>query len=106
MQNLFPSNFFGNGDLEEERRLMYVAITRAKRYLHMSYSDTRSNYGQQEDCQASQFISEIPARLLHVNDENDRIYRPPKKKIPSGIQHGFVSGMNLFKIGQTKTKKS
>ena len=85
---------------------MYVAITRAKRYLHMSYSETRSNYGQQEECKASQFISEIPHRLVRANDENNRIYQPPKKKIPSAMQHGFVSGMNLFKIVQSKKKNS
>lgn len=84
---------------------MYVAITRAKRYLHLSYSETRSNYGQQEDCQRSQFISEIPKHLVHVNNENDQIYQPPKKKLPPAMQHGFISGTNLFTIGQTNTKK-
>ena len=87
-------------------RLMYVAITRAKRYLHLSYSDTRSNYGQQEDCQRSQFISEIPTHLVaHASNENDRIYQPPKKKMPPAMQHGFVSGMNLFHMGQANKTK-
>lgn len=85
---------------------MYVAITRAKRHLHMSYSETRSNYGQQEDCKPSQFISEIPHHLVHVFNENDQIYQPPsKKKMPPAIQHGFISGMNLFHIGHTTNKK-
>ncbi|CAF1174821.1 unnamed protein product [Rotaria sordida] len=97
VQNLFPSNAFENCDIEEERRLMYVAITRAKRYLHISYSKTRLNYGQQETCQRSQFISEIPKKLLDVSNENNVIYEPPKKKInlikntKIPIQHGFIT---------------
>ncbi|CAF3897918.1 unnamed protein product [Rotaria sordida] len=111
VQDLFPSNFFGNCDIEEERRLMYVAITRAKRYLHMSYSETRSNYGQQETCQRSQFISEIPKRLLHVNHENNEMYEPPKKKIHSikqmtmSTQNGFITGKNLMNVVQQNKKK-
>ncbi|CAF2377527.1 unnamed protein product [Rotaria sp. Silwood2] len=111
VQNLFPSNFFGNCDIEEERRLMYVAITRAKQYLHMSYSETRSNYGQQETCQQSQFISEIPKKVLHVNNENKKTYKPPKKKIKSvqnmtmPTQNGFITGKNLMNVVQLNKKK-
>ncbi|CAF3037176.1 unnamed protein product [Rotaria socialis] len=110
VQNLFPSNFFGNCDIEEERRLMYVAITRAKRYLHISYSETRSNYGQQETCQRSQFISEIPKGLLFENNENNRIYEPPKKKMnfikhmAMPVQTGFITGKNLMNVVQLKEK--
>lgn len=79
---------------------MYVAITRAKRYLHMSYSDIRSTYGQQETCRPSQFISEIPNKLVHVYKakENDQIYKPPKKKMMIPIQNGFVTGKNLLNV--------
>jgi hypothetical protein len=85
---------------------MYVAITRAKRYLHMSYSETRSNYGQQETCKASQFISEIPSRLVHVYNENDEIYQPPtKKKMTTSMQNGFVTGKNLLNVVQWNKKK-
>lgn len=84
---------------------MYVAITRAKRFLHMSYSESRSNYGQQEDCKASQFISEIPNRLVHVFNENDEIYKPPKKKMTIPVQSGFITGMNLYNVGQWNKKK-
>jgi hypothetical protein len=84
---------------------MYVAITRAKRYLHMSYSEIRSNYGQQENCKASQFITEIPIRLVHVFNENDQIYQPPKKKMTLPVQNGFVTGKNLFNMMQSNKKK-
>jgi superfamily I DNA/RNA helicase len=121
VQNLFPSNFFGNCDIEEERksflfhpsnlfsylqgRLMYVAITRAKRYLHMSYSQTRSSYGQEENCRPSQFISEIPSKLVHIYNENDEIYQPPKKKMTIPTQHGFITGKNLLNVVKWNKKK-
>ena len=84
---------------------MYVAITRAKRYLHISYSESRSNYGQQEKCKASQFINEIPTRLVHVFNENEDIYEPPAKKMTLPMQNGFVTGKNLFNVVQWNKKK-
>jgi DNA helicase-2/ATP-dependent DNA helicase PcrA len=48
-------------DLEEERRLMYVGITRAMHLLHLSHARTRHQYGQSFRQQPSQFLSEIPA---------------------------------------------
>lgn len=83
---------------------MYVAITRAKRYLHISYSKMRSNYGELERCQKSQFISEIPKELLSDHNENKEIYEPPKKKInfikheTMSTQSGFITGKNLMNI--------
>jgi hypothetical protein len=72
----------------------------------MSYSESRSNYGQQEKCQASQFISEIPTRLVHVYNENDEIYQPPtKKKMTTSMQNGFVTGKNLLNVVQWNKKK-
>ena len=84
---------------------MYVAITRAKRYLHMSYSKTRFTYGQEELCKSSQFIAEIPNRLVHVYNENDDIYQPPKKKMTIPAHNGFVTGKNLLNIVQFNKKK-
>ncbi len=51
-------------DLEEERRLCYVGITRAKDNLALSYALTRSQWGSQREGMPSRFIHEIPAELL------------------------------------------
>jgi ATP-dependent exoDNAse (exonuclease V) beta subunit len=83
---------------------MYVAITRAKRHLHISYSDTRSTYGHQETCKPSQFISEIPSKLVHVYNENDDIYQPAKKKMAIPRQSGFITGKNLLTVVQCNKK--
>ncbi len=52
--------------LEEERRLMYVAITRARRFLTLSMSRTRKRYGKEEPCSPSRFILELPKEQLRL----------------------------------------
>ena len=60
-QNLFPSMMSGDSqeNLEEERRLFYVAITRAKKRLFLSHTTNRFKWGQYIDCEASRFLSEL-----------------------------------------------
>lgn len=65
-EGLFPhenSASEANG-LEEERRLMYVAITRARRRLYLSFAQTRMLHGQSRYSIASRFLSELPHKLL------------------------------------------
>jgi DNA helicase-2/ATP-dependent DNA helicase PcrA len=50
-------------NLEEERRLAYVGITRAKKTLTLSYARVRSTYGEREYQMPSRFLSEIPERF-------------------------------------------
>lgn len=52
--------------VEEERRLMYVAITRAKKHLTLSMSRQRKHYGKDENSTPSRFLFEIPKELLKV----------------------------------------
>jgi DNA helicase-2/ATP-dependent DNA helicase PcrA len=60
-QNLFPSMMAGDSqeNLEEERRLFYVAITRAKKRLFLSHTSNRFKWGQYIDCEPSRFLYEI-----------------------------------------------
>ncbi|NOZ36329.1 MAG: UvrD-helicase domain-containing protein, partial [Chlorobi bacterium] len=60
-EKLFPSEMssFAPKDLEEERRLFYVALTRAEKELHLSYALQRYKYGQLYDCTPSRFIRDI-----------------------------------------------
>lgn len=72
-QGVFPSvnSFNDSSILEEERRLMYVAITRAKQQLIISYSANKYSYNHQAPVQKSQFLNEIPAKCLYfINDLN------------------------------------
>ena len=54
-------------DLEEERRLCYVAITRAKQQLYLTCAERRLMYGQTRYARPSRFLQEIPAELLDSN---------------------------------------
>jgi DNA helicase-2/ATP-dependent DNA helicase PcrA len=65
-EGLFPhENSLNVGDgVEEERRLMYVAITRARRQLYVSYAQTRMLHGQTRYNLASRFLGELPAALV------------------------------------------
>ena len=74
-QGLFPSHLAMNENrMEEERRLAYVGVTRAKKRLFLSYASQRMLYNQVQHNARSQFIDEIPKRLL--NDELTRHSRP------------------------------
>jgi DNA helicase-2/ATP-dependent DNA helicase PcrA len=66
-QGLFPHENSVNeeGGLDEERRLMYVAITRAKRRLYLSFAQSRMLHGQVNYGVASGFLRELPEELLH-----------------------------------------
>ncbi|KAA9339935.1 AAA family ATPase [Hymenobacter busanensis] len=60
-ENLFPSQMMitSRADLEEERRLFYVAITRAEKKLTLSYATSRYQWGNLRSCEKSRFIDEI-----------------------------------------------
>lgn len=61
-ENLFPSAMalYTREDLEEERRLFYVAITRAEKHLYISYATSRYKFGSLQFCDPSRFIKELP----------------------------------------------
>ena len=64
-ENLFPSGSdLLPADIEEERRLFYVAITRAEKEVSLSYASMRHRYGKEEFNQVSRFITEIDGRYL------------------------------------------
>ena len=73
-ENIFPSSrsMQDESRLEEERRLMYVGITRARFRLFISRARERSIYNQVSYNPPSRFLSEIPARLLDGNGPNRR----------------------------------
>ncbi|MEP1093639.1 MAG: UvrD-helicase domain-containing protein [Cyclobacteriaceae bacterium] len=68
-EDLFPSQMMlsSRADLEEERRLFYVAITRAKRKLSFSYALNRYRYGRLKNCEPSRFLEEVDPQFIKVN---------------------------------------
>ena len=64
-QGLFPSiREDADRDQEEERRLFYVAVTRAKKRLFLSYARERMKYGSREPALPSEFLADIDDRLM------------------------------------------
>ncbi len=53
-----------SGDIEEERRLAYVGITRAQRTLTLTYCTKRNRYGEEIECEPSRFLEELPHEYL------------------------------------------
>lgn len=71
-EGIFPhsKSLFSPKDLEEERRLCYVGITRAKEKVYLSFALRRSRFGGIEINPPSRFLSEIPDTLIDVKEEN------------------------------------
>ncbi len=76
-ENIFPSarSAFSQEELEEERRLLYVAITRAERHCMLTCAKTRWRYGKMETFTPSRFLGEIDPSFLLVEREDTGGYR-------------------------------
>lgn len=82
-ENLFPNFMSGYSSqaMEEERRLFYVAITRAEEHCFLSFAKSRFRYGKTEFCSPSRFLRDIDTCYLHLPEENSApSYMPPKKR--------------------------
>ncbi|MGI6558426.1 MAG: ATP-dependent helicase [Limnochordia bacterium] len=85
--------------LEEERRLCYVGITRAQERLYLTYTMTRTLYGQTLPARRSQFIDEIPQELLAEDQRRPKLVQPDGQFRPGDrVQHqkfgeGLVVGI-------------
>lgn len=76
-EGIFPSGMsFDEGRLQEERRLAYVGITRAKQKLTLSYAECRRLYGKEERHLPSRFIAELPTEHLREVRLRGNIQRP------------------------------
>ncbi|MGX2951057.1 DNA helicase II [Ursidibacter sp. B-7004-1] len=76
-EGIFPSGMsFDEGRLQEERRLAYVGITRAKKKLTISYAESRRLYGKEERHLPSRFIAELPEKHIREVRLRGNINRP------------------------------
>ncbi|MFR9018640.1 MAG: ATP-dependent helicase [Fusobacterium sp.] len=100
---IFPNTtkvMIDNESLEEERRICYVAITRAEEKLYISHAAMRYMYGQMDYRTRSRFVDEIPAELLELKrtPEMEAAAREAERKINKVAE----SGMRLNVISDTK----
>ena len=85
-EGIFPITraMFEDEQMEEERRLMYVGITRAKRRLYLSHAATRMLYNARQSNEISRFVSEIPQRLIEDGRARGGSARIPKPAARGG----------------------
>jgi DNA helicase-2/ATP-dependent DNA helicase PcrA len=99
-EGIFPheNSLNEQGGLEEERRLMYVAMTRARRRLYLSYSQIRMLHGQTRYNVESRFVEEIPSETLkRINSKDKESASTVMPRIPNRRMAATIGG---FRIGQ------
>ena len=79
----------GTNSLEEERRLFYVAITRAKQRLYLSCCSARHRRGRPEECQPSPFLDELPAELIEHHREDPEVSREEAARLFGEMKRGL-----------------
>jgi DNA helicase-2/ATP-dependent DNA helicase PcrA len=98
-EDLFPSPYSETiDDLEEERRLFYVAITRARKLAVITYALTRFRWGSLITCNPSRFIQEIDPEYLDLpddprdltEDDEDDFFEKARSKYFSGSKQNHV----------------
>jgi DNA helicase-2/ATP-dependent DNA helicase PcrA len=108
---LFPNAMSINTreELEEERRLFYVAITRAKQKLWVTYANTRYKFGQLVQNEASRFINEIPVEYLDksfagggLKNQKDDFYSWSAQSAFEKMSRGFGVGGKSEKTEEKK----
>ena len=94
-ENLFPSqmSLHTRSELEEERRLFYVAITRAKESCTLSYATSRFQWGNLITSEPSRFLQEIDAKFLHHEAPERGRGKSLSSNRPAG-DRGFSGGLN------------
>jgi len=114
-ENLFPSAMSMNtrSEIEEERRLFYVALTRAEKQVYLSYAQSRYRWGKLIDCEPSRFLEEVDEKYLdYITPKkseaaankfiNKNIFGDTPKQIIRYKQ--AVSKSEIFKQKQNKTQ--
>ncbi|WP_177764992.1 ATP-dependent helicase [Flavobacterium sp. I3-2] len=98
-EDLFPSAMSMNtrSELEEERRLFYVALTRAEHQAYLTYAQSRYRWGKLTDCDPSRFIEEIDPQYLEFLTPPEKNYR-----YKSSIDSDIFGDVDKSKFRQTK----
>ena len=99
-EDLFPSAMASDTPrgLEEERRLFYVALTRAETFCFLSYAMNRYRYGKSEFCNPSRFLRELDARWLSASGKALSALAPVEKS-DSHTRTQFMDRVNSCSVG-------
>ena len=83
-------------DMEEERRLCYVAVTRAKEQLYLTCAERRMLYGRTQYAHPSRFIDEMPRELLDSNIVERRMFQQVTQPDPRAVPRAGRAGALCF----------
>jgi DNA helicase-2/ATP-dependent DNA helicase PcrA len=97
-EQLFPSAraMSTNAEMEEERRLMYVGLTRAREYVLLTNSELRTTYGSSTYQQISRFIQEIPSTLIAMHDTRQESTFARNQKLAQWLGTNIVPTIQTF----------
>ena len=103
-EGIFPSARCSNSlsELEEERRLMYVGVTRAETKLYLTTAKRRQMWGEYKYYSSSRFLEEIPSKLIEQEESAFSEYTAPKSTFTSAVKKvqsnkdGFVKPVSGF----------
>jgi len=98
-EDLFPSALSLNtrSELEEERRLFYVALTRAEKQVLISYSLSRYRWGKIIDVEASRFIEEMDPEYLEFNNKDLKFSKSNRATYKKHKERKLITDINSFK---------
>lgn len=108
-ENLFPSSQTGQkslDDLEEERRLFYVALTRAEQNAYLSYARQRYKWGKLDFCDKSRFIDEIDPQYLNLPQEKDPAFWGTNSDLPFNAPKPRAAVPTIPGLRQTPSNSS
>jgi DNA helicase-2/ATP-dependent DNA helicase PcrA len=107
-EDLFPNQCAQNSlrEMEEERRLFYVAITRAKDHCILSFAKSRYKYGQFNFCEPSRFIKEIDSRYVAMQGGVHQRTQQQGRGEMFGRTNGFADRQRQFQAGQPSLERS
>lgn len=104
-ENLFPSQMalHSRAELEEERRLFYVALTRAEKKLTLSFATSRFKYGNLLPGEPSRFLDEVPREFIEMNAASHKQVNPQQEafafQAKGNINKSGGEGFSVTKSG-------
>ncbi|PJA09951.1 MAG: ATP-dependent DNA helicase [Flavobacteriales bacterium CG_4_10_14_0_2_um_filter_32_8] len=104
-ENLFPSqmSLTSRAELEEERRLFYVAVTRAEKEIHISYASSRYKWGSLIFCEPSRFIEDIKEEYLEYTFQKGNAQH---QNSTTDVDDDWLASKNYVSKNNYTSKKS
>jgi DNA helicase-2/ATP-dependent DNA helicase PcrA len=104
-EDLFPSQMMlsSRADLEEERRLFYVAVTRAQKRLFLTHAATRYRFGRLKNCEPSRFLDDIDPTFIKVSTKYLGLESaPPQSQYAKNLVNGIKKTISSAPVAKAK----